>query len=81
MHAAFRENDFRLIAALSPGKSGNGPEGLMGSDAGRSLLRLPSAVYWGIIGRWRIIAPGLSIDSYFKRELLRREEIEHSRDR
>src|SRR5699024_6441 len=50
-------------------------EGVIGRDAGRSLQRLPSAVYWGMVTRWQVFEPGFNVRGYFERELLRREEL------
>ena len=75
MQAAFRENEFRLIDALKRGETAGGAEGVMGREAGRNLQRLPSAVYWGMLSRWQVFAPGFTTRSYFERELLRREEL------
>lgn len=44
MQSQFREDEFRLIKALQSGKESLG---VIGRDAGRSLQRLPSEIYWG----------------------------------
>ena len=75
MQSTFRANEFQLIDALKRGEAANDAEGVMGRDAGDSLQRLPSAVYWGMLSRWQIFTPGFTIRSYFERELLRREEL------
>lgn len=72
MQSQFREDEFRLISALQSGKESLG---VIGRDAGRSLQRLPSEVYWGAIGRWGLVEPGFSARRYFEREMLRREEL------
>ncbi|HZW99317.1 MAG TPA: DUF6361 family protein [Trueperaceae bacterium] len=72
MTSTFREYEYQLINAL---KRGQESDGVIGRDAGRSLQRLPSAVYWGMVTRWEIFAPGFSVRGYFEREVLRREEL------
>lgn len=72
MQTQFREHEFQLIEAL---KRGGESLGVIGRDAGRTLQRLPSEIYWGAIGRWRIVEPGFTTRRYFERELLRREEL------
>lgn len=72
MQSQFREDEFRLISAL---QSGLESLGVIGRDAGRSLQRLPSEIYWGAIGRWGIAEPGFSTRRYFERQLLRREQL------
>lgn len=45
---------------------GEDTAGVFGSEAGRSLKRLPSAVYWGGLGSWGIrLYPGFG-DAYFR---------------
>lgn len=72
MMSTFREYEYQLIDSL---KRGGESDGVMGRDAGRSLQRLPSAVYWGMITRWEIFEPGFTVRGYFEREVLRREEL------
>jgi hypothetical protein len=72
MQRQFREHEFQLIEAL---KRGGESLGVIGRDAGRTLQRLPSEIYGGAIGRWRIVEPGFTIRRYFEREVLRREEL------
>jgi len=72
MQAAFREHEFQLIEAL---RRGGETLGVIGRDAGRSLQRLPSEVYWGAIGRWRLVERGFTVRRYFERVQLNREEL------
>lgn len=72
MQSQFREDEFRIIKALQSGKESFG---VIGRDAGRTLQRLPSEIYWGAIRRWGIVEPRFSSRRYFERELLRREEL------
>ncbi|REE04249.1 DUF6361 family protein [Citricoccus muralis] len=72
MQSQFREAEFRLITALQSGKE---TVGVIGRDAGRTLQRLPSEIYWVAIGRWGLVESGFSARRYFERELLRREEL------
>ncbi|MDI3331908.1 MAG: DUF6361 family protein [Micrococcus sp.] len=72
MQTQLREHEFQLIEAL---KRGGESLGIIGRDAGRTLQRLPSEIYWGAIGRWRIVEPGFTTRRYFEREVLRREEL------
>lgn len=52
----------RLANAL---KAGGEPNGIIGTDAGADLQRLPSSVYWAGLGTWGIrLFPG-SIDNLF----------------
>lgn len=62
LRAEARTAEIRLADALKAGGESNG---IIGRDAGASLQRLPSSVYWAGLGAWGIrIFPG-SIDSLF----------------
>ena len=69
-----RELHAQLVASLK--KGGVGPSaGLIGIDAGETLQRLPSAIYWYGLGRWRIrLFPGsieryhASLDAHYREE-------------
>lgn len=78
MQSDFRDREFQLIDALKRGEAANGADGVIGRDAGRSLQRLPSAVYWGMLSRWQVFTPGITTRSFFERELLRRKELERT---
>ncbi|WP_062381222.1 DUF6361 family protein [Demequina pelophila] len=64
MAAEFRELEFRLIGSL---RAGGEDEGVLGNVAGRKLKRLPSVVYWSVLGSWGIVDSSSS-DAYFRRQ-------------
>lgn len=70
--ADFREGEFQLMGALRAGL-GEDLTGLIGRDAGRSLKRLPSVVYWGMLVEWGIVQRGHSAREHAERVLLDRE--------
>lgn len=71
MQVAFRDLEYRFIAALTQGGEG---QGVFGRQSGRELLRLPSVAYWGALGSWGIVERGTSAHRIFERSVLRREE-------
>jgi len=75
-----RNLEIRLANAL---KAGGEAKGVIGSEAGASLRRLPSSVYWAGLGTWGIRHFPGSIDSYFSsiRDLRRgRQRLHESED-
>src|SRR5690625_585078 len=63
MAEELRRLEFRLIDSLKKGDAG---EGILGSSAGRDLKRLPSSVYWALLGTW-----GLRTRDYSPSELVK----------
>lgn len=58
-----RRLEVKLIRAF---RSGKDEKGIIGKQAGRSLKRLPSTIYWGGLGVWRVrLFPG-SRSEYFR---------------
>jgi len=62
MAEAMRRLEFRLIDSLKKGDAG---EGTLGSAAGHELKRLPSTVYWAMVGAWRIRTRDYSPGEFF----------------
>lgn len=58
------ERDF--ISALQRGTSED-EQGIIGRRAGRTLQRVPSALYGGSLTQWGLLEPGLSSRDYFSR--------------
>ena len=67
-----RAREIALIEAL---KSGDGGSGIIGSEAGRGLSRLPSSAYWAALVRWGVFVPRQSQSWYHRhfRRLARAE--------
>ena len=59
-----REAEARLIDCLRHLGSG---QGVIGYAAGRDLKRMPSGIYWGGLGAWRIRRLDLSLTDYAQR--------------
>jgi hypothetical protein len=59
-----RDSEARLIDCL---RSVGPNQGVIGYSAGRDLKRLPSEVYWGALGSWRLRRLDLSLGEYAKR--------------
>src|SRR5690625_3607491 len=62
MAEEMRRSEFRLIDSLKRGDAG---EGILGSSAGRELKRLPSSVYWAMLGTWGIRTRDYSPGEFF----------------
>lgn len=62
MAEEMRRLEFRLIDSLKRGDAG---EGILGSSAGRELKRLPSSVYWAMLGTWGIRTRDYSPGEFF----------------
>lgn len=73
MSAAFARSEFQLTRALLNGEE---VTGVIGRVAGADLQRTASVVYWGMLARWGVITPGLTLRKYFDRVLLRRLQAE-----
>jgi hypothetical protein len=71
---AFHDIERDFIDALKRGM-GDAKEGIIGRRAGRNLQRVPSAVYWGTLISWGIAESGLSVRGYFRRCVLRSDEL------
>lgn len=71
MQVAFRDLEYRFINAL---KHGDETQGVIGREAGRNLLRLPSIVYWGAVSSWGVVERGLTTHKVFEQAVLRQEE-------
>lgn len=52
---------------IAPLKAAEESEGVIGGRAGKSVVRLPSSVYWAGLGVWGIRKTPLSQDEYHKR--------------
>lgn len=67
--ARARRGELALIAVLQKGLTARGlsTTGVIGGDAGDSLSRLPSEVYWGALSRWGLFQAGESISRYHTR--------------
>ncbi|ADG76159.1 conserved hypothetical protein [Cellulomonas flavigena DSM 20109] len=59
-----RDLEVRLIGSLL---AGGEPTGVIGSQAGARLRRMPSSVYWSALGAWGIRQPDLSVEGYLRR--------------
>jgi hypothetical protein len=68
--AASREAESRLLAALLQNESTSAP-GIIGREAGSTLKRMPSSVYWAGLGSWGIRRADLSMQQYFGQADLR----------
>ena len=73
MSAAFTRSEFQLTRSLL---NGGEVTGVIGRVAGADLQRTASVVYWGMLVRWGVITPGLTLRKYFDRVLLRRLQAE-----
>lgn len=64
-HAAARARawEVELIGSLL---RGGDTDGVIGKEAGRNLLRLPSVIYWGGLGDYRIRLFSSSIGDYYR---------------
>ena len=62
MAQELRRLEFRLIDSLRKGDAG---EGILGSSSGRDLKRLPSSVYWAMLGTWGIRTRDYSPGEFF----------------
>ncbi|QQE49015.1 hypothetical protein I6H91_01335 [Micrococcus luteus] len=74
--ADFREGEFQLMDALRRGMGDDEP-GIIGRDAGHALRRVPSVVYWGMLGAWGIVAAKHSSRDHAQRILVEREAARH----
>ncbi|MPY12096.1 DUF6361 family protein [Arthrobacter bussei] len=74
MDWAFHDGEREFIDSLKRGM-GDAKEGIIGRRAGRNLQRVPSAMYWGALTSWGIAEPGLSVGDYFRRCVLRRDQL------
>jgi hypothetical protein len=54
------------LALIDPLLEAEDNAGAFGKSAGQALKRLPSAVYWGGLQRWRILLPKMSADQYLR---------------
>lgn len=68
--AASREAESRLLAALLQNEPTSAP-GIIGREAGSTLKRMPSSVYWAGLGSWGIRRADLSLQQYFGQADLR----------
>jgi hypothetical protein len=59
-----RKRELALIRSL---KAGGETQGVIGRQAGDSLLRLPSEIYWPGLCKWDIFRPGYS--NYVSRDI------------
>lgn len=64
MAERFRSGEYTLIEALLKGGE---TQNVIGSEARRSLKRLPSAAYWAAIGTWGLRTRPVSTTTYFRR--------------
>ncbi|MGM0928845.1 MAG: DUF6361 family protein [Actinomycetota bacterium] len=71
---AFHDVERDFIDSLKRGM-GDTKEGIIGRRAGRNLQRVPSAIYWGALISWGIVDRGLSVQDYFRRCVLRSEQL------
>lgn len=71
MQVSFRDLEYRFIGRL---QRGGEVQGVFGRQSGRSLLTLPSIVYWGAIGTWGVVEHGVNAHQVFERAVLRRHE-------
>ncbi|EEF27163.1 conserved hypothetical protein [Ricinus communis] len=81
---AARESENRLLAALIENTKAAEP-GVIGREAGSSLKRLPSSVYWATLGSWGMRKADSSIQQYFaladrRYELRRQQRRRHDGD-
>jgi len=77
--AEARAREIDLIEALKAGDAGTG---VIGSEAGHALSRLPSSVYWAALVRWGVFVPRRSQSWYHRhfQSLTRSEPVGRADD-
>lgn len=71
---AFHDLERDFIDALKRGL-GDEQQGIIGRRVGKNLQRVPSGIYWGTLTAWGLLEPRLSVRGYFRRAVLRREQL------
>lgn len=77
MSWAFHDLERDFIDVLKAGM-GQTAEGIVGRRAGKSVQRVPSVIYWGMMLTWGIVESGLSTQDYFRRHALRLEQLRNA---
>lgn len=77
MNWAFHDLERDFIDTLKA-SMGEKTEGIIGRRAGKSVQRVPSEIYWGMMRSWGIVEQGLSGQDYFRRCVLQRELLHNA---